>query len=608
MNRACLKISILIMTLLAVGLGGCGNTSSPVATNAPAGGNVVASSYPVNISGDVPRRATKLRVSGDNKEGETVLTVTMDAAPSVTVDVSPDVQTLLLEYLDASGNLVAQYSESSLNQHDVDFRRGINAPPLATFAPSVNAQSTTAPDVFPTVTGSDVKFSFAFFGCNRAKVAGEDPRFDGQISPEERASTANVAQLRQHFEDIDSLNPKPRYIFLCGDAVTKGKASGATNEEGTGPVDDALRTMTAVVEKEMKNWSLIRRNGAVIIDQDGNQESVQPGEPGSLFSREGIKVVVMPGNHEMCFKVDNDKNGPPPTAGYDYEYPNEYAGEAFVNQMQSYILGNNGPTVGTTYDPENPLQLFDDRPVARDESQLSYTFRDGENLFMVLNTDTYVGRSKWNGSSGDFRIRRIPLRWVREQVRQAQSDATIRHIFVFGHRPIQTINGEAGIDDRQALTFFKLLNNPLANTPLELDTPLPDTPHTKVRGYFCAHAHLLSTRQPPGGRDVQQIVAGSAGSEPDPAPADEGATGATPGKPFPWFGFAVVAVRDFSAGEEVDLAWFGRNVHPSKHTPNGVWWEQEPLKLRRENIQGPDAAPAKTPKAIRRLYKDPDLD
>ena len=419
-----------------------------------------------------------------------------------------------------------------------------------------------------------------------------------------RASTANVAQLRQHFEDIDSLDPKPRYIFLCGDAVTKGKAGGPFNAEGTGPIDDSLKAMTAAVENEMKNWSLIRRNGAVIIDHDGTAKSVSPGEPGSLFSREGIKVVVMPGNHEMCFKVNDDPNAPPPSAGYDYEYPNEYAGAAFVNQMKPYILGDNGPTEGTTYDSENPLELFDDRPAARDESQLSYTFRDGENFFMILNTDTYVGRSKWNGSSGDFRIRRIPLRWIREQLRQAQLDPTVRHIFVFGHRPIQTINGEAGIDDRQALTFFKLLNNPLANTPLELDNPLPDTPHTKVRGYLCAHAHLLSTRQPPGNRVVQQIVAGSAGSEPDPAPADEGVTGATPGKPFPWFGFAVVAVRDFGGGHEVDLAWFGRNVHPSKHTPNGVWWEQEPLKLREKNIQGPGGNPAKTPKALRQLYSD----
>ena len=85
----------------------------------------------------------------------------------------------------------------------------------------------------------------------------------------------------------------------------------------------------------------------------------------------------------------------------------------------------------------------------------------------------------------------------------------------------------------------------LASTDAELDVPKPGTPPTKVRGYFCAHAHLFSLKQPSGRRPVQQVVAGTGGSDPDPAPSDEGElpVGVVPKQKYPWFGFAVVAVR-----------------------------------------------------------------
>ena len=593
--------------MLSWGLGSCDstdpNTVTPPSLSAEA-------PYPVSITSQVPPGVTQIRVTGDNAQGEPIDTVTVEAARTISVPIHPEVRTLLLEYLDDQGHVLAAYSESHNNQHEEDFRRGLTDPPLVEFrGPSgVNAQASKNCVPTAAVTGSDVRYSFVFFGCNRAKQAANydsRPNFSDQLDDAERASTANVAQLRQHFMDAVSLSPTPRYIFLCGDAVNKVTAPANPDSSKDLPTEADMKAATARLKNEMTNWRLIRKHGGTIIEHDGTVKEIAPPPPGSLFEY-GITVVVMPGNHEMCHKIEDDPNGPPVGPNgkrpYDYEYPNKFAGEAFSDAFQGVIRGSNGPTESTSYEPD-PLSLFDSN-VGRDESKLSYTFQDGDALYMVLNTDTYVGDSQWNGKAGDFRIRRIPLRWIREKLRAAQLDPSVRHIFVFGHRPIRTIGSEAGIDERQAETFYKLLNNPLANSPRDLDSN--SNPPTKVRGYFCAHAHLLSTLQPSHPRAVKQIVAGSGGSEPDSYMTDEGFTGARTNNPFPWFGFATVAVRNLGSGrDEVDLAWFGRNVHTSKTATKGNWWEQEPLKMRGPNIEGPGDAQPKTPKALLNLYSEP---
>lgn len=57
-------------------------------------------------------------------------------------------------------------------------------------------------------------------GWGRCGVTSR-PAYRDQLSQAEKDSTANVAQLRQHFEDIQSLDPKPRFSFICGDIVQK---------------------------------------------------------------------------------------------------------------------------------------------------------------------------------------------------------------------------------------------------------------------------------------------------------------------------------------------------------------------------------------------------
>ncbi|MBN9417433.1 MAG: metallophosphoesterase [Candidatus Eremiobacteraeota bacterium] len=495
-------------------------------------------------------------------------TETLKVQPSVTVNLKSEVSTLLLEYLDLRGQVLATFVESAKNLEEDRFPSEIVNPPLVLLPRAALKGKTIEEGDNPLgenpVVGDDIKFSFAFFGCNRGiPEADNRPDYRNQLNQDEKDSTANVAQLRQHFEDIQSLSPRPKFVFLCGDVVQK-------------PRVNATADSVPILRKEMSGWKKIRATGPVIVDANGETKEVKAPAAGSLFPSD-VTVVVMPGNHEMCYRTPSNAQ----------ELPNEDSGAVFVEEMQPYLKGNNGPKPGVQYD-KGGLTLRQGT-LKRDESQLSYTFRakadgsiseTGEYLFMVLNTDTYTG-------DGVENVGRIPLQWIRERLAQAQADHSVKHIFVFGHRPFKQIQTEFGINDvnSEATNFNRLLNNPGATSDSELETP---NPNTKVRGFFCAHAHLMSTKQPMGG-SVQQVVAGSGGSEPE----------TVNGHYYPWFGFGVVGV---GRGETVDTVLFGRNVHPSLHSPTGHWDEQEPLKLRGANISGPGDKPAKIPKAVRRLY------
>lgn len=630
--------TVAFLIALIAFLGGCGGGTTTQGTTGTFGASASSVAVvPVTVSGAVPAGATQVRLRGFDVEGEEVSSTTQPAATTVTMAAPEATRTLVLEYLNADGATVASFAESVTDARDLPAT--ITDPPLV-LAPLTHALPTKS-----AAAGlSSVGFSFAFVGCNRAQdIRDSGPVYPGQVSHEELASTANVAQLRQHFEDIKSLNPRPQYVFLCGDVVAKGKISPPPNQAASWYPDDAsLKAVAGSVEVELQNWNQIRARGKYFYDRDGLFSTASSDDParlnGSLvqsMEEAGIKIVVLPGNHEMCYKIKWDKN-----QRGEFEYPNRYAGEAFVRQMGRFIRNSNGPAKDTIYDAGNPLDLADYEPGAqgaqRDESRLSYTFQDGVNVFMVVNTDTYMGDSTYTngGDASTIRDRRIPLRWMREQLLKAQNDPSVENIFVFGHRPIERVGNEAGVSEAQKRQFLQLLNNPGATTKAALSTP---NESTKVRGFFCAHAHLFSTKQPSfASGPVQQVVCGAGGSGTDPEPSDEphepGDQAAAPGKPYPWFGFTLVSVRSVAYGpangpgqwcsqSQVDVAFFGRNVHPSARTPcqtealNPVerfpanrgchWWEQEPLKLRTADISGPGGAPRKTPKCVRRIYLGP---
>src|SRR5262249_51646303 len=130
------------------------------------------------------------------------------------------------------------------------------------------------------------------------------------------------------------------------------------------------------------------------------------------------------------------------------QIPNPPTGEVFTSLMAAYIPGDNGPTTA-------PPNLDH---VARNESQLSFSFLDGASLFVVVDTDTYEG----GNLPSDTGL--VPLNWLQEMLVAANADPSIHDVFVFGHRPIDSPDPQnAPINSADALPFFQILAAPGPN-------------------------------------------------------------------------------------------------------------------------------------------------
>jgi len=276
------------------------------------------------------------------------------------------------------------------------------------------------------------------------------------VKATQSASTANVTQLRRSFQDIAGLPQLPSYLFLAGDIV-KAKAPG-----------------TDVLAKQLSAW--------VSLATDPKQNPL---------IKKKVPIVAFTGNHELLINQKDGNNCtyaqcPNPPA---YSYWQKFMGD---NQTK-FIFGSNGPKQGG------------DDALLDDESRLSYSFRSKNVLFVILNTDTQIDKV----TIGD-----VPLHWLKEQLKSAQADTSVNHIFVMGHKPLQTEEhpssddtGNETIRTKQAQAFYSLLNNPAG-----------DGSPSKVRAFLAAHAHEWSyaPKLTVGGSTgtVPQIVAGNGGSQP----------------------------------------------------------------------------------------------
>lgn len=220
-------------------------------------------------------------------------------------------------------------------------------------------------------------------------------------------STANRAQLSADFQEIANLVSTPRYLFFTGDLVLNEVAGNTT------------------LQNQLTAW-------------------VQEYQAGPLASSP-VQLCAMTGNHEVLVQTGSDETT---------ELPNPSTLPVWVQIMKPYLLGNNGPTTAAP----NPDRL------THDQSELSYTFIDGEVGFMALNTDTFTT---------DNVNSQIPLSWISGQLDALQSNPAVKHIFVLGHRLIVSIDPDnLGIQPQQASLFQTMLGG-----------------HSKVRAYLCAHAH-----------------------------------------------------------------------------------------------------------------------
>lgn len=257
---------------------------------------------------------------------------------------------------------------------------------------------------------------------------------NGDVTGVNSPSSANVGQLQQDFTEIPLLQPTPSYVFFCGDLV----------------LNEAAGTQT--LTEQLQGWKAFFAT--------------------TPLAASAVKLVPLVGNHEMVQKTG---------AG---EIPNPPTGPVWTSEMAPWIYGSDGPTMA----PPNP------DGVQRDESRLSYSFRDGSRVFVVVNTDTFVGGDQ-PGDSGH-----VPLHWLQAILAAAQADATVTDVYVFGHRPVQSPDPDnPGIVDSEAWQFYALL----AASP-------------KVRGYFCAHAHLWQQGVPsgaPSGSTLQEVISGNGGSK-----------------------------------------------------------------------------------------------
>jgi hypothetical protein len=343
----------------------------------------------------------------------------------------------------------------------IEYLASNDAPPVADFRTSVDLSQGHATIADPAFVVADdpVVFSFVSFGCNRV---GNDQLANN--SP----SSANIGQLTQDFAEItDSshLGVLPDYVFFTGDLV-----------QNLAPGIDMLSS-------QLEGWKAVYAS--------------------TPLGSSSIPLIAVAGNHELLVQVTVTATPAPMStpgsgqassvegnsAAVTVQIPNPPTGAVFTSEMADFIPAANGPTVA----PPNPDH------VERDESMLSFSFRDGANLFIVVDTDTYTG-----GDTPEV-TGFVPLNWLTEQLDAANSDSTIENIFVFGHRPIDSPDpNNLPIAPSQALPFYELLAAPTA-------TGAP----TKVRVYICAHAHLWNEGVPstaPLGSTLVQVIAGNGGS------------------------------------------------------------------------------------------------
>jgi hypothetical protein len=202
-----------------------------------------------------------------------------------------------------------------------------------------------------------------------------------------------------------------------------------------------------------------------------------------------IRLIAMPGNHESLV---GDKGS---------QVSNPGAEGVWLDAMQAFIAGNNGPPAGG---PDN---------LATDQSELTYSFDFRDSHFVLLNTDPFGA------------VATVPINWIHQDLASAADDPHLKHVFVMGHKPAFTppdASSEQSLDSNPTLRnqFWDELNS------------------DGVGYYLVAHAHVWDFSMPMSPtstlRHTVQIVAGNAGTKLDPLWAESGAD--------PYFGFTLMQV------------------------------------------------------------------
>lgn len=270
-----------------------------------------------------------------------------------------------------------------------------------------------------------VIFSFSFMGCNR---------IDRKDVEDSVPSTANKYVLQRIFSEMSAMERKPEMFFFLGDLVLA--------ESTTQKLHDQLEAWLALYESDS-------------------------------FSKSGIELVAVPGNHEMLYAKE---------VGSDWkEFPLKGSTDIWLKFMAPYMPADR------------------DRVASSDtlDNRLTFSFTRANVGFVVMNTDSYNPPTAKDpyGVEG-----MIPTQWVIDKVNQYKADASIEHIFVLGHKPYY-VDGVG--------------NTGHGGLP-EGPTIWPKFQDAGVVAMLSAHLHDYQRWQPINdslGGGTYQVIAGNGGSK-----------------------------------------------------------------------------------------------
>lgn len=349
----------------------------------------------------------------------------------------------------------------------------VNPGPLA---PEVVTLRVVARDVngavvFGPVDHSAAETSLALFGLDERAVVLEIQALDG--AGQQRASFVtsleDEARVIENPALASSESQDPTVYSFAFFGCNRVSSGGASNDPSTANVGQLQADLDQLPTLSRVPSYLFFLGDLVLNEQPGSatlQQQLSAWVQLYQSYASPIPLAAITGNHEVLVQTgDSDQT----------ELPNPATLPVWTALMAPYLRNDNGPTTA----PPNLDQL------TQDESRLSYTFKDGPVGFMMLNTDTFT-QANVNAQ--------IPLNWIGQELDVLQADPAVQHIFVMGHRPIQSpSSGDEPIQPDQGAQLLALLKS-----------------HSKVRAYLCAHAHLWEYRSLDG---FPQIIAGNAGSK-----------------------------------------------------------------------------------------------
>lgn len=355
--------------------------------------------------------------------------------------------------------------------------------------------------LFSAPSGPDpTVFSFAFVGCNRLNA--------GEKIPNKAPSRANSPVLKRILDEIADLNPKPDYFFFLGDMIL---AEWETQD----------------LLSQLSSWTSDIQNPSY-----------------SKFAQSGIKMVAIPGNHELLTSKPKDdfrhrKNQSPPI--YD-EVPLKGATEIWAQ----YILSNPQftPAVRDTIAGPNWKN-----------NSATYGFKvdlPGSHkkvAFILINTDTYNEEGKY-AQYGYGEEGQIPLDSILALAKRYKNDSSIAHVFAMSHKPC--IHG----------SYFDTSHIGIPKSK-ELFTQLDSL---GVLALLSAHLHYY-TRCHPAKYQMQQIVAGNGGS------SESGGS-----SPPPFFGYSIIEIHA-SGNVTFRSEGFKGGSNYYDQPPSGATWTRDSCLL-----------------------------